>query len=60
MEAKEFVVKRKCFSVESIVAALKQVELGMPGGSESPARDLRGDVLSVEETVRWDAIGPSA
>jgi putative transposase len=30
MEAKEFVVKRKRFSVEQIVAALKQVELGMP------------------------------
>jgi transposase-like protein len=26
----EFVVKRKRFSVEQIVAALKQVELGMP------------------------------
>jgi putative transposase len=30
VEAKEFVVKRKRFSVEQIVAALKQVELGMP------------------------------
>jgi integrase len=30
MEAKEFVVKRKRFSVEQIVAVLKQVELGMP------------------------------
>lgn len=30
MEAKEFVVKRKRFSVEQIVTALKQVELGMP------------------------------
>jgi putative transposase len=30
MEAQEFVVKRKRFSVEQIVAALKQVELGMP------------------------------
>ena len=30
MEAKEFVVKRKRFSVEQIVAALKQAELGMP------------------------------
>jgi putative transposase len=30
MEAKEFVVKRKRFAVEQIVAALKQVELGMP------------------------------
>jgi putative transposase len=29
MEAKEFVVKRKRFSVEQIVTALKQVELGM-------------------------------
>jgi putative transposase len=29
-EAKEFVVKRKRFAVEQIVAALKQVELGMP------------------------------
>jgi putative transposase len=29
VEAKEFVVKRKRFSVEQIVAALKQVELGM-------------------------------
>jgi putative transposase len=29
-EAQEFVVKRKRFSVEQIVAALKQVELGMP------------------------------
>jgi len=30
VEAKEFVVKRKRFSVEQIVAALKQAELGMP------------------------------
>jgi putative transposase len=30
MEAKGFVVKKKRFSVEQIVAALKQVELGMP------------------------------
>jgi putative transposase len=30
MEAQEFVVKRKRFAVEQIVAALKQVELGMP------------------------------
>jgi putative transposase len=30
VEAKEFVVKRKRFLVEQIVAALKQVELGMP------------------------------
>jgi putative transposase len=30
VEAWEFVVKRKRFSVEQIVVALKQVELGMP------------------------------
>ena len=30
MEAWEFVVKRQRFSVEQIVTALKQVELGMP------------------------------
>jgi putative transposase len=30
VEAKEFVVKRKRFSVEQIVTALKQVELGVP------------------------------
>jgi putative transposase len=30
MGAQEFVVKRKRFSVEQIVTALKQVELGMP------------------------------
>jgi hypothetical protein len=50
-------VKRKRFSVEQIVAVLKQAELGMPVADLIRAdRDLRADFLSVEEAVRRLAV----
>jgi putative transposase len=49
---KKFAMKRKHFSVEKIVAVLKQAELGMPGGwSDSASRYSRADVLSLEEAI---------
>ena len=53
-----FAVKRKRFSVEQIVAVLKQAELGMPVGADAPGWNLGADVLSVEEAVRGAAVGP--
>jgi hypothetical protein len=47
-------VKRKRFSVEQIVAVLKQVEVGVPVVEVCPAgRDYRADLLSVEEAVSF-------
>jgi putative transposase len=54
-------MKRKRFSVEQIVAVLKQAELGMPVGRyHPPGRHLGADVLSLEEALRWLAIGSGA
>ena len=39
-------MKRKRFSVEQIVAVLKQAELGLSGGGFGPSgRDYRADIL---------------
>jgi hypothetical protein len=51
-------MKRKQDSVEQIVAALKQAELGMPGGGSDPATEnLRAEVLPLEEGVCGLGIG---
>ncbi len=46
--AKEFVVKRKRFSIEQIVAVLKQAELGMP-----VADIIRQVGISEQTFYRW-------
>lgn len=48
VEAKEFAMKRKRFSVEQIVTALKQVELGMP-----VADLIRRLGISEQTDYRW-------
>jgi hypothetical protein len=54
-------MKRKRFSIEQIVAVLKQAELGMPVADLIRQIGISdADVLSVEEAIRWDAVGPSA
>ena len=52
-EKGRFAVKRKRFSVEQIVAVLKQVEVGSASGGTDPAGgDQRADAVSVEEAVQ--------
>ena len=56
-------MKKKRFSVEQITAVLQQVERRNPRRRRlSPGRDLRADVLSLEEGLRRDAAqrGPRA
>ncbi len=46
-------MKRKRFSVEQIVAVLKQAEIGSAGGGTDPAGgDQRADAVSLEEAVQ--------
>jgi hypothetical protein len=46
-------VKRKRFSVEQIVAVLKQAEVGVAGGgADPPGGDHGADPLSLEEAVQ--------
>ena len=46
-------MKRKRFSVEQIVAVLKQAEVGVPSGGTDPAGgDQRADAVSLEEAVQ--------
>jgi putative transposase len=44
-------MKRKRFSVEQIVAVLKQAELGMPVADLIPSGDRRADLLPLKEAV---------
>ena len=53
-------MRKSRFSVEQIVAALKQAELGMPVADLSGTLGSPRDVLSVEEAIRRAAIGPGA
>jgi hypothetical protein len=49
-------VKKKRFSVEQITAVLQQAEAGTPiQRSLPPGRNLRADVLPLEEIVREHA-----
>ena len=49
-------MKKKRFSVEQITAVLQQAGAGRPGRrSLSPGRDLRADVLPLEEGLRQPA-----
>ena len=48
-------MKRKRFSVEQIVAIVKQAEMGAACAGVNPARgDQRADVLSLEEAIQPD------
>ena len=52
-------MKRKRYSVEQIVAILKQAEVGVPVAELiPPGRDLGADLLSLEEALRWAGGGP--
>lgn len=51
-------MRRRQQSVEQIVAALKQAELGMPVTDLIRQGDIRADVLSLEEAVRGPGIKP--
>jgi hypothetical protein len=54
-------MKKKRFSIEQIVAVLKQAELGMPVADLIQQGGYLGtDVLPVEEAVRGDAVGSGA
>lgn len=45
-------MKRKRFSVEQIVAVLKQAELGMPVAELVPGGDHRADPVPLEKAVQ--------
>jgi hypothetical protein len=49
-------MKRKRFSVEQIVAVLKQAELGMLVADLIPSGDRRADLLPLKEAVWWFAV----
>ncbi len=52
-------MKKKRFSVEQIVAVLKQAELGVPVAEVIRKVGIsEADLLSMEETVRWHGDGP--
>jgi hypothetical protein len=54
-------MKKKRFSVEQIVAVLKQVELGVPVAEViRKVGNQRADLLPLEEAVCWDGDGPGA
>ena len=53
-------MKRKRFSVEQIVAVLKQVELGFGCGFDPPGRHFRADFLPMEEAVLWVGVDPGS
>jgi hypothetical protein len=54
-------MKRKRFSVERILALLKQAGMGMPVAELiPPGRDQRTDVLSLEEAIHRLGDRPSS
>lgn len=53
-------MKKKRFSVEQIVAVVKQAELGVPVAEVIRKGDQRADLLSMEEAVCWYGDGPGA
>ena len=50
--------EEEAFSVEQIVAVLKQAELEEPRGGDLQGWDQRADLLSLEEAVCWYGDGP--
>ena len=53
-------MKRKRFSVEQIVAVVKQAELGLPVAASSARSASRTNFLSLEEGIRRSGTGPGA
>lgn len=54
-------MKKKRFSIEQIVAVLKQAEIGMPVADLIRQMGISEQtILSLEETVCWTAVRASA